>query len=362
MVSTLILGAGINGLLSAFMLRKAGLEVSVLEQGDSGRESSWAGAGILSLLLPWNYGPEVNAMAQRGRALWSSSAAMFGEASGIDAEYWRCGMLVLDPDERDAALNWCGAHVEALEPMPSGLSHAVQSTRHVAEPLYLPNVAQARNPRIMQALREAALRAGVTLHERATVRHLRTQGERVTGVETTAGHFTAETVVVAAGAWSGGLLAEFGMAPEIWPVRGQILLFKASPGLLSCVVYHRGHYLVPRRDGHILAGSTLEEVGFDKRTTAQARAELLDFAYATLPALRGAEIVTQWAGLRPGSHDNLPFIGRHPDVGNLYINSGHFRYGVTMAPAAAEVLLESMLGRQAGIDARPYAWQPRTAD
>mgnify|MGYP001332683436 CR=1 FL=1 len=121
MVSTLILGAGINGLFSAFMLRKAGLEVHLLDQGDTGKESSWAGAGILSLLLPWHYDANINALAQRGRALWPSAATRLGTASGINPEYWRCGMLVLDPDHREAALNWCGAHNETLDRLPLDL-------------------------------------------------------------------------------------------------------------------------------------------------------------------------------------------------------------------------------------------------
>jgi glycine oxidase len=352
MTSSLILGGGINGLLSAFMLRQAGLEVRVLDQGATGMESSWAGAGILSLLLPWNYGPEVNALAQAGRRLWPEWAARLKAAGGIDPEYRPCGMAVLELDQREAALTWCGVHDEAVAGLPPSLAHLGNQ-----DSIWLPSVAQVRNPRLMQALRAAALRAGIAIHEHTPARRLLTDGARVTGVETPGGTFSADNVVVTAGAWSGGLLAEVGHAPEIAPVRGQILLFKASPGLLPCVLYRRGHYLVPRADGHILAGSTLEEVGFDKTTTNQARIELLDFAYSLLPALRRAKIVTQWAGLRPGSPGNLPTIDRHPELENLYVNSGHFRYGVTMAPAAGEVLLNRMLGTAARVDAAPYAWK-----
>ena len=354
MTSCLILGAGINGLLPALMLRQAGLEVRVLEQGEVGRESSWAGAGILSLLLPWDYGPQVNALAQRGRALWPEWAAHLRAASGIDPEYQRCGLAVLDPDRRAEALAWCAAQGETVAPLPQVAAALAGTAEHV---LWLPQVAQARNPRVMQAVHAAAFRAGTVIHEQTAAMRLLTKGARVTGVETPAGVFTADCVVVAAGAWSGSLLSESGYAPQIAPVRGQILLFKAAPGLLPCVLYRRGHYLVPRRDGHILAGSTLEEVGFDKSTTMEARLELLDFAYSALPALRQAEIVRQWSGLRPGSPGNLPTIGRHPVLENLYLNGGHFRYGVTMAPASAEVLLHRMLGTDVGMDPEPYRWR-----
>ncbi len=355
MTSCLILGGGINGLLSALMLRQAGLEVHVLERGATGRESSWAGAGILSLLPPWDYGPEANALARRGRVLWPGWAEHLLKASGIDPEYLPSGMAVLDVERRENALAWCGAQDEAVAQLPFTFARIAETAANV---IWLPDVAQARNPRVMQALRVAALRAGVVLHEQTPATRLLTEGARVTGVETPSGVFSSDSVVVTAGAWTGNLLAELGDAPEIAPVRGQIVLFKAEPGLLPCVVYRRGHYLVPRADGHILVGSTLEDVGFDQTTTAQARTELLDFAYSLMPALRQAEVVTQWAGLRPGSPGNVPTIDRHPTLENLYVNSGHFRYGVTMAPAAGEVLLHRMLGTATGVDATPYAWKP----
>jgi len=358
MNSCLILGGGINGLLSALLLRQAGLEVCVLERGSTGRESSWAGAGVLSLLLPWHYGPEVNALALRGRALWPGWAERLKVASGVDCEYLACGMAVLAVEQPEAALAWCAEYGEVAVPLAEfPLPRPLPRGGRGEEALWLPNVAQARNPRIMQALRIAALRAGIAIHEQTPATRLLTEGARVVGVETPRGVFSADSVVVTAGAWTGNLLAELGDAPEITPVRGQIVLFKAEPGLLPCVVYRRGHYLVPRADGHILVGSTLEEVGFDKSTTAQARVELLDFAYSLLPALRRAEVVTQWAGLRPGSPGNVPTIDRHPTLENLYVNSGHFRYGVTMAPAAGEVLLRRMLGTEMSVELAPYAWK-----
>lgn len=352
MNSCLIIGGGINGLLPAYLLRLAGLEVRLLDQGATGRESSWAGAGILSLLPPWAYGPEVNALARRGRALWPEWAERLRAASGIDPEYLACGMVVLAPEQLDSAMAWCGEQGEAVAPLPAALAHLGDR-----DSLWLPDVAQARNPRIMQGLRVAATRAGVRISEHSAASRLVTEGGKVTGVETAdKGLISADSVLVAAGAWTGGLLAGLGHAPKITPVRGQIVLFKAAPGLLPCVVYQDGHYLVPRTDGHILAGSTLEDVGFDKATTIEARVALLNFAYSLVPALRDAQIVAHWAGLRPGSPGNVPTIGRHPTLENLYVNSGHFRYGVTMAPAAAEVLLHHLLGTATSFDTTPYAW------
>ncbi|HQT26544.1 MAG TPA: FAD-dependent oxidoreductase, partial [Burkholderiales bacterium] len=123
--------------------------------------------------------------------------------------------------------------------------------------------------------------------------------------------------------------------PDIYPVKGQMLLFE-SPGLLDTILFRDGIYLIPRKDGHILAGSTLENAGFDKTVTAERF--LHEKASEMLPALRSFSPVKKWAGLRPGSPGNIPFICRHPKFDNLYINSGHFRYGVTMSPASAKLL------------------------
>jgi len=143
-------------------------------------------------------------------------------------------------------------------------------------------------------------------------------------------------------------------------VRGQILLLTGQPGLLPGIVYRGGRYLVPRADGRVLVGSTLEEVGFDKSTTPQAGDDLLAFAVETCPSLRQAAVERQWAGLRPGSPGNLPTIARHPEVENLWINAGHFRYGLTMAPAAAELIAALILGDPPVLDPSPYAW-PETS-
>jgi glycine oxidase len=155
----------------------------------------------------------------------------------------------------------------------------------------------------------------------------------------------SDRVVVAAGAWSAGLLADFMPVLPVSPVRGQMIQFAASPDLLRHIVLANGHYLIPRRDGLILAGSTLEYSGFDKDTTREARDTLVDFPTQLLPGLGDCAVVNHWAGLRPGKSDGIPVIGGHPEIKGLYLNTGHFRNGVVMAPASAQLLLDIMMGR-----------------
>jgi len=350
----LIIGAGINGLLGALTLVRADISVTVVDQGDFARESTWAGAGILSPLMPWDYGEEVNVLAERGRALWPGLAMTLQTSTGLDPEYWACGMLAAGDFDLEVATAWCDAHGWAC----STSLPETEAKLHMGESrLWLPEVAQARNPRIAKALVAACQQAGVRLLGQSEVLGFDFQAGHVTSVRTRTGQIHADTYVVCAGAWSKPLLGKTALGVEIVPVRGQILLFKSAPGTLRHILYRQGQYLVPRMDGHILAGSTLEYAGFDKTATHEARDSLLMFALESLPALAQAELVQQWAGLRPGSPGNVPTISRHPEVDNLFLNSGHFRYGVTMAPASAELLSQLVLGQPTTLNAQPYEWR-----
>jgi len=164
----------------------------------------------------------------------------------------------------------------------------------------------------------------------------------------------ADQFVVTSGAWSFELLKETSAKLNIKPMRGQILLYKPQKNLEQ-IVFKEGFYLIPRRDGYLLAGSTLEDVGFDTGITEVVRAEISLKAEAIMPALKGIPIIKHWSGLRPGTPDNLPTISAHPTIKNLYLNTGHFRYGLTMAPASAALVAALMLGETPPLDVTPYA-------
>ena len=353
---TLVVGAGVSGLSVALALLQRGGSVTVLERGHAGGESSWAGGGILSPLLPWDYAEPVSALALRSMAAYPGWVADIEAISRRDAEFWRCGMLALEVTAPEQALAWCATHGMTAQPdcpHPLPLSLEALKENH----LWLPDVAQVRNPRLVAALRAAVAQLGGTIREHCAATGVLAEGRRVTAVQTTADAFQADRVVLATGAWAGLGLGELAAMPQIRPIRGQMLLFRLEPGVLDTILFRNGLYLIPRRDGHVLVGSTLEDAGFDKSTDTATRQRLHFEAAALLPALKAMQPVQHWAGLRPGSPDNIPVIDGHPDFDNVFVNTGHYRYGVTLAPASAELLADLMAGNTPVLDPSPYRWQ-----
>jgi glycine oxidase len=223
--------------------------------------------------------------------------------------------------------------------------------------LLLPEVAQVRNPRLVSALRKRVEMLGGIILEQHEVRSFSGGAGRITALHTAQGTFSAGAYIIAAGAWSKQLLGEYALQLNIRPIRGQILLFKFEAPPFPHIVLKKDLYLIPRNDGHVLVGSTLEDVGFDKSTTIEARESLLSRILEIFSQWKDMQPVRHWAGFRPGSPGNIPTIGQHPEIANLYINSGHFRYGVTMSFASAELLLNEITGHEQPLDMAAYRWR-----
>jgi glycine oxidase len=353
----LIIGGGVIGLTSAQSLLSSGYRVTLVERGTVGQEASWAGGGILSPLCPWDYQEAVTRLALHGMGMFSESAAMLHAVTGIDPEYQRCGMLLLPPFQQARAEQWCARHQLALQPV--GLADhlpAQHGRQYQGNGLLLPEIAQVRNPRLLQALNEHVRMLGGVILEHHELKKFELAGDRITGLQTTHGKFDADAYIVAAGAWSKTLLGEHALGLDIRPIRGQILLFKFDTPPFQQILLKENLYFIPRRDGHVLVGSTLEDVGFDKSATVEARDSLLQQVREIFPDWHDRQPVGHWAGFRPGSPDNIPTIGRHPHLTNLYINSGHFRYGVTMSLASAELLRNEIKGEPQPLPVGEYRW------
>lgn len=362
LMRVVVIGAGVIGLMTARELAKAQCEVLLLERGASGQEASWAGGGIVSPLYPWRYSTPVTALASAAQKAYPELAAELYRETGIDPELVQTGLLMLDAQDARAAESWslthrrrllCWGQRELRAYMP-GLSDHWQSG------LWMPEIANIRNPRLLKALRQSLASLGVAVHEQVEISAWQKEEDRMVAACATDGRcFEADAFVICAGAWSAAVLREAGWGSlAVRPVRGQMILYKLAAGSVPCIVLAEGRYVIPRRDGHVLCGSTLEESGFDKSTTQEALQSLQASAVRLWPALAKSRPIAHWAGLRPGTPNGIPFIGRAPGSSNLWVNAGQFRNGLVLAPASARLLADQLLMREPQLDARPYQLSP----
>ncbi|KKN61756.1 hypothetical protein LCGC14_0518720 [marine sediment metagenome] len=350
------------GCLTALNLVQAGLSVTLVERQNTGKEASWAGGGIVSPLYPWRYNDAVSALVDWSQRYYPQLGAELCERTGIDPEVTPCGLLWLDDTEQEQALSWAAAHHKPLQKVDAAFLHdqvPALACRFTGG-LWQSGLANVRNPRLMTALKALLLQNPLfTLEENSIASELTMTHGRVTGVRHARGELMAGAVILTAGAWSGEWMERLGLDLPVVPVKGQMLLYKAEPGWLPSMVLYNGRYAIPRRDGHIVIGSTLEHCGFDTSTTDEALGLLRQSAEGLLPGLAQMQPVAQWAGLRPGSPEGVPYIGRVPERPGLWINAGHYRNGLVLAPASCRLIADLMTDNQPAIDPAPYQLEGR---
>ena len=344
----LIVGGGIIGLSLSIALRKRGVSVLIVERGEPGREASHAAGGMLV-----DCSLETHAALQ---PLATASAGMYPEfayelevESGMKVDLRDQGAIVFPPEEHAREWEKTLSECAVLAPKLAQLEPALAAPNRPA--FYLKE--RSVDPR---ALTAAALRAaknrGVDFSSGDAVSSVNLADGRVAGVTTVKTTFHAGQVVNCAGAWSGQI------GPQAFPtrpVKGQMLCL-ASPSreLLKHVIRSPEVYLIPRSDGRILAGATVEEAGFDKRTDPATMQRFHCAAIALIPELRNAKILEDWAGLRPGTPDALPILGATSTPG-YYVATGHFRDGILLTPITAQVIADVITGVAPAHDLMPFS-------
>jgi glycine oxidase len=353
-----VVGGGLIGLATAYELASRGASVRVFDLGEPGHGASWAGAGMLAPYAERIDDQAMLELCRRSLARYPEYVRALEDETGIDVELRLDGIVEAAFDEQ--RLSELVAHVKTCVALGidarildrSGAMIAEPSLgRHLRGAMIVAGQGYVDNRRLGRALREGCRRRGVLVDAPVASLSVECDARRVRGVRTSLGFTSADVVVNAAGARAARIEGiPLHAAPGVFPVKGQMLALSAPLGFLRRTTWVPGAYLVPRSDGRLLIGATVEDAGFDERVTAAGIRALLDAALSAAPALGAFTITETWAGLRPGTPDGRPIIGPTP-VEGLIVATGHYRNGILLTPETAALIASFV---ETG-DARPFA-------
>jgi glycine oxidase len=348
----------------AWRLAAEGIATTVLERGRVGQEASWAAAGMIAPQAEADGpGPFFN-FCMQARDVFESIVDRLVHDGGVDPEYDRAGILyvALDPNERtqlERRAQWqrtAGAPLEELSG-PEARKLAPMLSPEAIYAIHMPTNRRTDNRKLTQAYAAAARKAGAEFIEGARVASLAIRGERTAGVMHADGVVMddgstreADVVVNAAGSWAGEIRGLEADRVKLHPVRGQIVCFDVAPGTVGPALFSLRGYVVPRRDGRLLAGSTMEEAGYNKTVTLAGLDKIARGATAIVPALGAAAFREAWAGLRPATRDLLPVLGFSPSVSNVLWAAGHFRSGILLSAITGEIVADLVKGRRPAVE------------
>lgn len=350
--NVIIVGGGVIGLAIARALVKRGAtDVCIVERATPGMEASFAAGGMLAPQAEANSRDEFFDLCSESRDLYTEFAAALHDETGIDIQLDTTGTLYLaltehDQLEIDKRYEWqseAGLRVEKLSNTEARqLEPAISPTLTGA--LFFPLDYQVDNRRLLNALTASVTKLGVTILNDRKVISLVTDGDKITGAETDKGLIESSTVVLAAGCWTNQIEAPITL-PRIEPVRGQMICLNAEPQVCRHVIYSPRGYVIPRRDGRLISGSTSESAGFTKQVTGGGIHQIMQHALEISPAVATLPVTDSWSGLRPRAADGLPVLGPCVEIEGLFYATGHYRNGILLAPVTGDLIASAIINR-----------------
>jgi len=352
-----VVGGGIIGLAVTRSLILHGVgKVLLIERGSLGCEASWAAAGMLAPQAEADCADDFFHLACKSRDMYPEFAATLLEETGIDVELDLTGTLYValnqnDEEELERRFAWqtrAGLPVEKLAVHDLRVLEPCISEK-VRAALRFPRDVQVENRRVVNALAESNRGLGAGLITGTTVELIHIERSKIQGVQTSRGFVSTERLVIAGGAWTSFLKIADQATPDlrIEPIRGQMICFQSSPRVARHVICSPRGYLVPRTDGRLLAGSTAESAGFDKRVTVAGMHSILTTALEISPDIATLSVIDSWGGLRPRAQDNLPVLGPYAEIEGLFYATGHYRNGILLAPITGELIAGVVAGHRA---------------
>jgi glycine oxidase len=369
-LKAIVIGGGIIGCSAAWRLAAEGVATTVLERGRVGQEASWAAAGMIAPQAEADGPGPFFDFCLKARDAFEAIVDRLVRDGGVDPEYDRAGILyvALDEDERvqlERRAKWqrsVGAPLEELSGAEARRIEPLLSPEAIYA-IHMPTNRRTDNRKLTQAYAAAARRAGAEFVEGARVEALAIRGENTPGVAMHANGVVmddgsireADVVVNAAGSWAGEIRGLEADRVKLHPVRGQMVCFEVAPGTMGPALFSLRGYVVPRRDGRLLAGSTMEEAGYNKAVTLAGLDKIARGAAAIVPALGAAAFREAWAGLRPATRDLLPVLGFSPSVSNVLWAAGHFRSGILLSAITGEIIADLVKGRRPAVELAAFS-------
>ena len=357
-LKAIVIGGGIIGCSVAWRLSAEGVATTVLERGRVGQEASWAAAGMIAPQAEAEGPGPFFDFCMKARDAFDGIVDRLVRDGGVDPEYDRAGILyvALDGDERaqlERRARWQRSVGAPLEELSGAEARRVEPmlSPEALYAIHMPTNRRTDNRKLTHAYAAAARKAGAEFVEGARVEGLALRGERAIGVLMDGGSIReADVVVNAAGAWAGEVRGLEADRVKLHPVRGQIVCFEVAPGTIGPALFSLRGYVVPRRDGRLLAGSTMEEAGYNKSVTLAGLDKIARGAATIVPTLGASAFREAWAGLRPATRDLMPVLGFSPSVSNVLWAAGHFRSGILLSAITGEIIADLVQGRRPAVE------------
>lgn len=347
----IVIGGGIVGITTARELAIKGANVAIFDRGQLGLESSWAAGGIISSMRPWAESEDLALLSEHSKKIYPGYIEELKKDSDIDPEYMKSGLVIIDESHAKKTKRWAeNKKIKYQDSFHSNLSNIKLPNYSVL----LPDIAQVRPPRLLASLKKSLENLSVSIYENTEIKDLSIKNNEFHSVIFDQSKVTAESVIITAGAWSKSILSNIDIEIGAKPIRGQMLCLKPDKLSSKKMILDDSHYAIPRKDGHLLIGSTMEDVGFVNNPTDEGKEDLLNWAFSIDPCLKKAKLIRHWSGLRPSTTIDRPLIGRLPDFKNIYMNTGHFRKGILQAPASAQLLVDFMSGNPSFMDIEKF--------
>jgi glycine oxidase len=349
---TIIIGGGVIACSIAYHLSKQGKRILLLEKNTIGAEASSAAAGMLGVQSELDSPNSLFDLAKKSREMFPSIASEIRELTHIDIELiWNGQLKLAETDEHVKELKRVGAWQSSigekaiwLEPSEViDLEPCLSST--IKGALYFPNEGHVSAPQLTQGFAKAAASLGTKIREFCEVQTLLIQNETVQGVRTNSGDFYGESIVVATGAWGGKWLPEAINQDKLYfPVKGEAFSVKTHVPFLKRTVFTNGCYIVPKKGGELIIGATMNSHTFDKTVSLEGISQLMNRVKTLLPMVGTAALDRFWSGIRPMTQDGYPYIGKHPDLNQLFFATGHSRNGILLSPITGKMMANLILG------------------